>query len=92
MCVIFVYLVRYFLVYYCTLIYQLTDIVFCEPPVDGSCSICDTIFDPRELADLIKQPVLIPLSGNGQKKKAKKNKTKRNGDYDSTPAPATPSA
>ncbi|KAK9480390.1 TFIIH subunit Tfb4/p34 [Lipomyces japonicus] len=44
--------------------------IFCQPPADGSCAICDTVFDANELADLMKRPVVIG------KKKVKRKKRK----------------
>ncbi|KAK9330798.1 TFIIH subunit Tfb4/p34 [Lipomyces starkeyi] len=54
--------------------------IYCQPPADGSCAICDTIFDPKELADLLKKPVVVTT--NVPKNKAKKKKKK---DSDATP-------
>ncbi|KAK9237763.1 TFIIH subunit Tfb4/p34 [Lipomyces kononenkoae] len=47
--------------------------IYCQPPADGSCAICDTIFDPRNLADLLKKPVVVTAAAP---KKAKKKKKK----------------
>ncbi|KAK9466495.1 TFIIH subunit Tfb4/p34 [Lipomyces arxii] len=58
--------------------------IFCQPPADGSCAVCDTIFDPKELVDLFKQPVVyVP----GAKKKIKKKK-KNDSDFTPTPGPS----
>ncbi|KAK9368094.1 TFIIH subunit Tfb4/p34 [Lipomyces kononenkoae] len=48
--------------------------IYCEPPADGSCAICDTIFDPKNLAELLKKPVVVTTAT--QKFKAKKKKKK----------------
>ncbi|KAK9457113.1 TFIIH subunit Tfb4/p34 [Dipodascopsis uninucleata] len=48
--------------------------IFCEPPADGSCTICDTVFDSRELAELLKKPVVVTSSGIRKKSKKKKRK------------------
>ncbi|KAK7207554.1 TFIIH subunit Tfb4/p34 [Myxozyma melibiosi] len=60
--------------------------IFCQPPADRSCAICSTVFDPLELSDLTKQPVLI--RPNGQKKKAKKKAKRDEGSATPAPAPA----
>ncbi|KAJ8096868.1 TFIIH subunit Tfb4/p34 [Lipomyces tetrasporus] len=54
--------------------------IFCQPPADGSCAICDTIFDPKELANLLKKPIVVATGV--PKNKAKKKKKKGT---DSTP-------
>ncbi|KAK9472365.1 TFIIH subunit Tfb4/p34 [Dipodascopsis tothii] len=43
--------------------------IFCAPPADGACSICYTVFDPAELRDLMRRPVVVST-----KRKAKKRK------------------
>ncbi|KAK9462421.1 TFIIH subunit Tfb4/p34 [Lipomyces oligophaga] len=47
--------------------------IFCSPPADGACRVCDTIFDATELQDLRKLPILI-ASGAGHKRKVKRAK------------------
>ncbi|KAK9449285.1 TFIIH subunit Tfb4/p34 [Limtongia smithiae] len=52
--------------------------IFCEPPADGSCAICDTIFDARELKELMRPPVvaIAGAAAGPARKKVKKKKRK----------------